>query len=163
MSKKLQGNGLWESSRMMLPQHKEQSMLLDQAKSTAHAEPPTKKDLDLMRDYILLPIALTIVEKKRRETELSSLTLKILYAAAAKILVKHIQEDVQQSRKALVEKNIRVVEESKDPAEIVYRYWCRGHEDRFVMTKDYMRSEISVRIERYVRSLTSTLQERSGK
>lgn len=30
MSKKLQGNGLWESSRMMLPEHKEAYLRLDQ-------------------------------------------------------------------------------------------------------------------------------------
>lgn len=29
MSKKLQGNGLWESSRMMLPEHKESYLRLD--------------------------------------------------------------------------------------------------------------------------------------
>lgn len=163
MSKKLQGNGLWESSRMMLPQHKEQALLLNDPKPPPAPEPPTKKELDLMRDAIILPVALGIVEKKRRETELSSLTLKILYSAAAKILVKQIQEDVQQSKKALVEHNIRVFEDSKDSAEIVYRYVCRGYENRFVMTKDYMRSEISVRIERYVRSLASALQDGTRK
>ncbi|MDQ1913202.1 hypothetical protein RAC89_22660 [Paenibacillus sp. GD4] len=159
MSKKLQGNGLWESSRMMLPQHKEQSMLLSHPQPAAAPEPPTQKELELMRDFIILPVALGIVEKKRRETEMSSLTLKILYSAAAKVLVKSIQEDVQQSRKALVEKQIRVFEDSKDASEIVYRYVCRGYENRFVMTKDYMRSEVSVRIERYVRNLASALQE----
>lgn len=159
MSKKLQGNGLWESSRMMLPQHKEQSMMLHQDKGSPSSEPPTKKELDLMRDYVILPVALTIVEKKRLEVERSSFTLKILYSAAAKIVVKCIQEDVQQLKKALVDKQIRVFEDSKEPTEIVYRYVCRGYENRFVMTKDYMRGEVSAKIESYVRNLVASMQE----
>jgi hypothetical protein len=85
--------------------------------------------------------------------------LKLLYAAATQILAKHIREDVQTSRKALVEKNIRVFEDSKDDTELVYRYVCRGHEDRLVMTKNFIRAEISVRIGRYAQCLITTLQE----
>ncbi|MFE5318930.1 hypothetical protein ACFQ88_09490 [Paenibacillus sp. NPDC056579] len=159
MSKKLEGNGLWESSRMMLPQHKEQSMSVPNETSSSAAEPPTRKELELMREYILLPVALQIVEKRSIEVEMSSMTLKLLYSAAAKILARKIREDVQKSRAALLEKNIRLFEESKDDTALYYRYVCRGREDRFTMTKDFMRAEISARIGRYAKSLVATLQE----
>ncbi|WP_240413715.1 hypothetical protein [Paenibacillus periandrae] len=159
MSKKLEGNGLWESSRMMLPQHKEQSMQNQSDKPPLAPEPPTKKELEMMRDSVILPVALNIVEKKSIEAEISSQTLKLLYSSAAKILAKCIREDVQKSKKALVESNIRVFEDTKDDTAIYYRFICRGHEDQFTMTKDFMRAEVSVKIGRYVKSLVVILQE----
>ncbi|OXM85840.1 hypothetical protein [Paenibacillus rigui] len=162
MSKKLEGNGLWESSRMMLPQHKEQSMSVQNNTPSLKREPPTKKELELMRDCILLPVALHIVEKNRRTIEMSSQTLKTVYAAAAKILAGHIRGDVQKFKKMLVEQNIRLYEHSKEESQLVYRYVCRGHEDTVVMTKDFIRAEVSVRIGRYARSLVTAIEKTSA-
>ncbi|AOZ91516.1 hypothetical protein [Paenibacillus crassostreae] len=155
MSKKLEGNGLWESSRMMLPQHKEQSLFISVQKdiSPPSKEPPTRRELELMREYVLLPVALHIVEKKILEVERSPQMLKLLYSTAAKVLAKHIREDVNKSKKALHEQTIRVYEDSKNDSELTYRYTCRGYENQFIMTRDFMRAEISVRIGKYVRGL----------
>jgi len=158
MSKKLEGNGLWESSRMMLPQHKEQSLIRKDAPAPP-PEPPTNKEMDMIRDSVLLPVALQIVEKKSIEVEMSTQTLKLLYSAAAKILARHIREDVMKNKRALLERHIHVFEDTKDDNSLCYRYSCRGREDRFIMTKDFIRSEISVRIGRYAKSLVATLQE----
>lgn len=159
MSKKLTGNGLWESSRMILPQHKEQSMPIQNSTPSPTFEPPTRKEIELMRDYIILPVALRIVEKKCIEVEMSSETLKLLYSTAAKILAKHIRYDAQKCKKALFEQNIRVFEDTVGDTELIYRYDCRGYKDHLVMTKDFMRTEISVRIGRYVRDLVTAMQK----
>jgi len=159
MSKKLEGNGLWESSRMMLPQHKEQSMSIQNDMPSLTPEPPTRKEIEMMREYIILPVALKIVEKISLEVEVSSQTLKQLYSAAAKVLAKNIREDARKSQKALLERNIRVFEDSKDDKELVYRFVCRGREDRFIMTRDFMRAEIGIKIGRYVQNLIIVLQE----
>ncbi|MFK7692842.1 YolD-like family protein [Paenibacillus sp. HJGM_3] len=59
MGKKLEHNGLWESSRMMLPQHKEQSLL--QAKVGERQKKPT---LDMQeQDRILQEITTALREK----------------------------------------------------------------------------------------------------
>ncbi|WP_028547998.1 hypothetical protein [Paenibacillus sp. UNC451MF] len=158
MSKKLEGNGLWESSRMMLPQHKEQSLVRKDGPSPP-PEPPTNKEMEMMRDFVLLPVALQIVEKKSIEVEMSTQTLKLLYSAAAKILARNIRDDLLKNRKALLERHIRVIEDIKDDSSLYYRYSCRGREDRFIMTKDFIRSEISLRIGRYAKSLVAALQE----
>lgn len=161
MSKKLEGNGLWESSRMMLPQHKEQSLAMSIQNDTTpqSKEPLTKKEMEMMREYVLLPVTLHIIEKKILEVEISPQMLKLLYSTAAKVLANHIRKDMQQSKKNLFERNIRVFEDTKNDSELTYRYTCRGLEDRFTMTKDYMRAEVSVRIGRYVRKLATDMKE----
>ena len=161
MSKKLEGNGLWESSRMMLPQHREQSlsMVIQNSDSPQSKEPPTRQEFEMMREYILLPVILHIVEKKILEVEGSPQMLKLLYSTAAKVLARHIREDMQKSKKILHERSIRVFEDTKIDGELTYHYICRGYEDRFTMTREFMRAEISVRIGRYVGSLAADMKE----
>ncbi|TVY08761.1 hypothetical protein [Paenibacillus cremeus] len=163
MSKKLEGNGLWESSRMMLPQHKEQSMSSHQGAPSLNQEPPSRKELEMIRDSILLPMALRMVEKISVDVERSSQTLKLMYAAATKILAITIREDVKKTKKALLERDIRVFDEAKDDAALHYRYVCRGREDRLIMTKEFMKAGISVKIGHYVQGLVTLLQEAATK
>ncbi len=51
MSKKMAGNGLWESSRMMLPEHKEKLMIIRQDRNRI-----TRIDLDeqTLEEYLRL-------------------------------------------------------------------------------------------------------------
>ncbi len=107
MSKKLEKNGLWESSRMMLPQHKEafQNRLND--KSVQHSR-PTTEEINMMRDYVLLPIMHSIIIRKAREVERSSETLRLLYSKAAQVLAKNIHVDLSKVKKILVGKKTSV-------------------------------------------------------
>ncbi|GAA0135743.1 hypothetical protein YSY43_25830 [Paenibacillus sp. YSY-4.3] len=167
MSKKLSGNGLWESSRMMLPQHKEQSVSVSRqaadeaaASGAAHrvVSPLTAKDIETIKKYIILPVALEIVEKKNREVELSSQTFKALYAAATKVLAQHIRRDIQLCRKSLLEQSIRISEPAMDGSDIRYRFVCRGMEDEFIMTRDYLKAQVSLTIGHYTNHLVEILR-----
>ncbi|MGO4500069.1 hypothetical protein AB4114_29765 [Paenibacillus sp. 2RAB27] len=156
MSKKLEKNGLWESSRMMLPQHKEafQNRLSD--KVVQHGR-PTTEEINMMRDYALLPIIHSIILKKAREVEGSSETLRVLYSKVAKVLAKNIHADLLKVKRSLMERNIRIFEEEKDDRMIRYRYNYGGYEDSFTITRDYMRAEIGVRIGRYADGLVTNM------
>jgi hypothetical protein len=159
MSKKLTGNGLWESSRMMLPQHKEAAV--ERMKGRAESsEPPKREDLQLIRDYIILPIMHTIVLKKSQDIAMSAETLKLLYSKAAQVLAINIEGDLKNVKKAMLERNIRVFEEEKGHDSMHYRYVCRGHEDRFGLRRDMILAEISVRIGKYTSNLTAAMQKK---
>jgi len=152
MSRKLEDNGRWESSRMMLPEHREQ--YLEKHRATA-AESiakriPTKEELTLVRDSVLLPMILTIVDNNRRELELSTNSLRNFYVTAAEALMKSIHTDLVAVKKALKEHGMKVFEEERADAVIYYRYVCRGYEDRFAMVRDVVRAEINKRITAYM-------------
>ncbi len=68
MSKKLEKNGLWESSRMMLPQHRE-ALQNQRSDKPAPAKRPTAEDIGVMRDYVLLPLMHGMIKKKASEIE----------------------------------------------------------------------------------------------
>ncbi|MCZ8520182.1 MULTISPECIES: hypothetical protein [Paenibacillus] len=157
MSKKLQGNGRWESSRMMLPEHRAQLIERQRIQSgeapAVRAQMPTKEELELIRDYTLLPMMLTIVEKNRIQMELSTVSMKKLYVTALHALMRQIHMDLVLVKKSLRERSIKVYDDEAVDSAIHYRYVCRGYEDRLAMTRDVVRSEISVRLARYVAGL----------
>jgi Icc-related predicted phosphoesterase len=166
MSRKLEKNGLWESSRMMLPEHREalaqrrkpqgqgqaQAQAEAEAATAAVAKPnvPTQEELRLIRNYALLPIMLSIVENNYRNIETSSYALKKLYMTATQALLNLIHADLTQVRKTLKERKIKVHEEERIDGAIGYRFVCRGYEDSFAITRDVVRAEISVKIAEYI-------------
>ncbi|GGG82961.1 hypothetical protein [Paenibacillus radicis (ex Gao et al. 2016)] len=157
MSKKLEGNGRWESSRMMLPEHREQYLQRRAPQDGKPVQVPVKEELELIRDFVLLPMMLDIVEKNRRDIELSFYTMKTLFIKASYTLMKLIESDLTIVRKELRDRNIRVFQDelASEGGAIHYRFVCRGYEDRFSMIRDAARAEISVRIARYIAKVCS--------
>lgn len=152
MSKKLEGNGRWESSRMMLPEHREQYLHRRAPKDTMPIQIPLKEELELIRDYVLLPMMLSIVEKNCKDIELSFYSMKTLYIKASHALMNLIHTDLVAVRKELKSRNIKVFQDEieSEGGAIHYRFICRGYEDRFSMIREAARAEISVRISRYI-------------
>ncbi|XEC96993.1 hypothetical protein AB6A23_10900 [Paenibacillus tarimensis] len=155
MSKKLEDNGRWESSRMMLPEHREQYLQRrrPQAGEGGKAQIPTKGELELIRDAVLLPMMLSVVDKNGREIEASSFSLKRLYMTATGVLMNRIHADLARVKKELKQRNIKVFEDERIDSGVYYHFICRGYEDKFVMLRDVVRAEMSVRIARYVRDV----------
>ncbi|WP_152392335.1 hypothetical protein [Paenibacillus guangzhouensis] len=153
MSKKLENNGLWESSRMMLPQHREALLSRHHDRRGVRSDPPKREDMELIRDYILLPIMHTLVIKKVSEAKVSTETLKSLYAMAAQVLAANIYKDLSKVKQEMMEKEIRVVNEEKHEDVLKLHYAYHDFEDRLIITKEYMKAEISKRLARYTDSL----------
>lgn len=154
MSKKLAGNGLWESSRMMLPEHKEQLLAYrnDTAKHEA-SKVPTPEEILLVRDYCLLPMMLNVVETNLRSIEHSNYSLRRLYITSTQALLDLVHRDVVALREQLLRHHIRVFDEERVDNMIQFKFVCRGYEDHFTMTSDVARSEIGTRLTHYIRKL----------
>lgn len=154
MSKKLEANGLWESSRIVLPE-------LREAHAKRRSEPeertkpnlPTQEEFKLIRDSIILPMMLTIVEQNYRRIETTDLSLRKLYIAATQALMDQVHSDLVKVKKILRERSIKVMEEEKIDSTARYRVFCRGYEDSFTIIRDVVRAEISVRLGKYIGDL----------
>jgi hypothetical protein len=156
MSKKLSGNGRWESSRMMLPEHRQQ--FLDRkeggpAPNAANPRVPTKDELELIRDSVLLPMILTIAEKNRQEVERASYTFKPVFLKAMLLVMDVVTKDLARVRRELKQRNIKVIEDEQVDLVMYYRFICRGYEERFGMVREVVRAEIAVRITQYIREV----------
>lgn len=171
-SKKLTGNGMWESSRMMLTDHREQylerragAVREDAAECARRAAVAagdvaaaqgafnvlSADEVRLVRDYALLPIVMSIAENNRGQLERSGYALRAIYIRMTNHLLDSIHADLMLVRKTMKQHNLRIFDEQHHEDGIQFRFTCRGYEDKFVMTRDVIRAEASRRLEHYAR------------
>lgn len=119
----------------------------------------TPEEREMVRDLILLPYIDTMVSKGLKEIELSGNVLRRAYVTAGRYIQKRIIQDVYQLRSELKQRNVKVVEESQDDFVTYNIIYCRGYQERFGLTRDVMRTEISLRLTQYTADLGIVLNE----
>jgi len=145
---KLDANGRWESNRIILPEHREALIERKQPKPVLR-QPPNNEELQLIKDYILLPMLLTFTTNGRVKAEKIEHMMQELFLLATDALTNLITSDLTHVRKSLRAANIKVWEDEQIDGTMWYRYLCRGYEDRFALTRDLVRAEMSVRLGKY--------------
>lgn len=146
---KLDGNERWKS-KMLLTEHQEQYEGRKDPKKTSH---PTSEEFSMIRDYILLPHMLTMVQKSIDDIERSPNLLKQLYLAIGQVVMNKISKDMYDIRRELSKRNIKIISDEHEDLIVYHRFLCRGYEDRFGMTRDVIRSEISVQLKKYIKEI----------
>lgn len=152
---KLDGNDRWQN-KMLLTDHVEQY--------TQQQEEPTRKmitveERTMVRDLILLPYIETMVDKSLQEIELSGNILKRAYLMAGQSIQRRITQDTYQLKKELKQRNIKVVPDEQEEFLVYHKIFCRGRQERFGLTRDVMRTEISLRLTQYTAELGMTLKD----
>ncbi|WP_308636014.1 hypothetical protein [Paenibacillus silvisoli] len=150
----LEGNGRW-TTKFMSPEHKEQ--YLEQQDDQLQLQPKpqalSQHIMGTVRDSVLLPMMMSIIEKNRQEIDRSSYSLKGLYTASADALLDFVHADLVKVKKELRELHIKVIEDDRIDDAIHYRFIYKGYEHKFALMRFVVRSEISVRLGRYIASL----------
>lgn len=119
----------------------------------------TTEEREMVRDLILLPYIDTMVSKSLKEIERSGNVLSRSYTIAGRYIQKRIIQEVYRLRQALKQRNIKVVEDTQDDFVIYNTIYYRGYQERFGLTRDVMRTEISLRLTRYTADLGEALKE----
>lgn len=160
MSKKLTGNGRWESSRMMLPEHKEALINRQNPEpEIKQAEKPTAEEHEMILNSILLPMMLTMIEKNAKEFEVSTNMLRKYYTAAAQILMQRVHAEMVRNKKELLARKIRVFEDDRPDNDLHYKYLCRGYEYPFAIMRDVVKSRISTKMGAFIKALLDEMRE----
>jgi len=112
----------------------------------------TEKELSLIRDYIVLPVAISITHINRLAIADSTVKLRNLYAAAALVVINRMRTDMDEVRRRLKAAGITVIDtnESRNNESVSYPYILRGRRDRFTMSKSAIDAEVERRLGRYV-------------
>jgi hypothetical protein len=152
---KLDGNDRWQN-KMLLTDHVEQY--------TQQQEEPARRmitveERTMVRDLILLPYIETMVDKSLQEIEHTSNILKRAYLMAGQSIQRRITQDTYQLKKELKQRNIKVVPDEQEEFLVYHKIFCRGRQERFGLTRDVMRTEISLRLTQYTAELGMTLKD----
>lgn len=119
----------------------------------------TIEELTLIRDYVLLPHMEQMVQRSIDDVEHSTNILKSLYSMAGRYVLNSITSDMRKLRAELKQRSIKILNEEHSDFIVYYHYYCRGYQDRFGMTRDVMRSEISTRLGAYVAAVGGAIKK----
>lgn len=154
---KLDGNERWKT-KMVLTDHVDQYEQEEKAVGTSN-KMLTVEERTMIRDLILLPHIDTMVSKSLREIEHTSSILKRAFVLAGEAIQQRIMQDTYRLQKELKQRNVRFIPDEQDEFVIYHKVFCRGYQDRFGMTRDVMRTEISLRLTQYTTELGTILKE----
>ncbi|MEK3749176.1 hypothetical protein NYE25_13090 [Paenibacillus sp. FSL E2-8871] len=152
---KLEGNERWKT-KMIMTEHVEQ---YEEQQRENPDKMITVEERTMVRDLILLPYIDTMVSKSLKEIEPSSNILKRAYLMAGQAIQRRIMQDTYRLQKELKQRNIRVLADEQEEFLVYYKIFCRGYQERFGLTRDVMRTEISLRLTKYTAELGAILKD----
>ncbi|WP_440113654.1 hypothetical protein [Paenibacillus sp. QZ-Y1] len=100
-----------------------------------------------------------MVSKSLKEIEHSGNILKRAYSMAGEAIQRRIMQDTYQLQKELKQRNIKVLADEQEEFLVYHKILCRGYQERFGMTRDVMRTEISLRLTKYTSELGDSLKD----
>lgn len=118
----------------------------------------TAEERTMIRDYILLPHLQSMVQKSLDDIEYSTNILKRLYLMAGQRILDQIIKDSRNLKRELKQRDIRILEIEYEDFVINHHYHCRGYQDVFGITRDAMKSEISLKLSQYISELARYLK-----
>jgi len=118
----------------------------------------SNEEREMVRDLILLPYIDTMVGKSIVEIERSGNILKQTYLMAGRYLQQRIMADIYKLKQELKQRNIKVVDDANEDFLLYYMIYYRGYQERFGMTRDVMRTQISLRLTAYTSEIGQLLK-----
>ncbi|MFD0587991.1 hypothetical protein ACFQZE_08235 [Paenibacillus sp. GCM10027627] len=152
---KLDGNERWKT-KMLLTEHKEQYDKRHEPKLTGR---PTLEEMTQIRDYIMYPYMLEMIEKSLHEMAVIQVALKSVMVRCMEYLRRRVTDDYYAVKRELKGKNIKVAGEETEEGILYYRYFCRGYEERFGIVREALRNEIVVRMTQYTKEIGMQLKK----
>ncbi|WP_135553255.1 vWA domain-containing protein [Paenibacillus cymbidii] len=116
---------------------------------------------DLIRECIMLPGAIDIVNQGFEQLREGSNFLKTLYGHAAKVLHTQMMHDYRELSRELRSRGYTIVAGDKGPTGQTYIVRIRGSSDRtMTVPADVAKRETDAILERYVKQLEHDLENR---
>lgn len=119
---------------------------------------PTKEEFEYIRNYILLPFLLDVIEKNKREIELLQTALKPLFLIVTDTLLDRISQDIKGIKQSLRAAQIKVWEMVPSDIALQYGFSCRGYQDTFYLSRNSAKAELSILLTGYVQKLGMDLR-----
>lgn len=118
---------------------------------------PTTEELELIRDMLVLPNLVIMLERQRQEMEYNSIMLKPLYLRAVDALIYKINRDFSQLRQELRRRKIKTWEGDHTEFIMYIDFVCRGYKDRLGVVREVLKSVIRERLTQYVNEMGAAL------
>ncbi|RXZ77006.1 hypothetical protein EBB07_32450 [Paenibacillaceae bacterium] len=111
----------------------------------------TEEDLQLVKEYMLLPVLLDVLERDIRILGAAGLRMDAIYEQVLRRAQDRIIADVALFRKHLRERGIKVYVQQRTKLSLDARYLCRGYHHNFSMLWSLVKAELDRKLSLYLR------------
>ncbi|MFD0713499.1 hypothetical protein [Paenibacillus sp. GCM10027626] len=110
----------------------------------------TEGDLHLVKEYILLPILLDVLERDIKALGTVKLKMNVVYIKVLRSAQDLITADVMLIRQNMRYRGIKVYEQQRTELCIEARYLCRGYQHKFSMLWGVVKAELYKYLSKYL-------------
>ncbi|MCM3628780.1 hypothetical protein M3194_15660 [Paenibacillus glycanilyticus] len=114
----------------------------------------TQGELNVIRQCILLPLLVHVIDKNMDDLKYSDSTFKDLYMTSTEVVLDFVNRDYLDARQQLSKAKIKLVE-AKPTAdyEVNYTVYFRGYQEQFRLMKNVVTAQIRIALGNYVREV----------
>lgn len=113
---------------------------------------PSETEEALVRNYVLFPLLLTVLERDKKVIGESPLKTKEPYLILLQEAIKKVEMDIALNKKSLRSYGIRVYEQKKTHLGMAIRFLYKGYHHVFNPSWDVLRSEVKKNMLIYLRN-----------
>ncbi|WP_314585997.1 hypothetical protein [Paenibacillus terrigena] len=110
----------------------------------------TEVDFTLVKQYILLPIVLDVLERDMQTLGMAPLKMPTIYVRNLQQVQRQVHEDLVRIRKQLRAHGLKVYEEKRTKSGVEVLYVCRGYHHTFSMLWSLIKAEIERYLSEYM-------------
>lgn len=110
----------------------------------------TEIDLTLVKQYVILPIVLDVLEHDAQLLETAPLKMPMIYVRNLRQVQQQVHEDLVRIRKQLRTHGMKVLEEQRSKLGIDVLYSCRGYQHHFSMLWSLIKAEVGRYLSEYL-------------
>jgi hypothetical protein len=111
---------------------------------------PTLKESGIVKEYLLLPILLTMLQRDIDTIAESTLKVSLPYIGVMRKIMDTVRSDLLRIRKSLGGAGIRIYAEDKNASGVLCKYVCRGFHKTLSLTREEVRAEVSLLAGKYM-------------
>ncbi|WP_040951551.1 hypothetical protein [Gorillibacterium massiliense] len=117
---------------------------------------PTAAEKHLVKQYVLLPVLLTILQRDMDAIGQSSLRISLPHIQVIQRMMDSIKEDLIRVRQSLGRAGIRIYTEKKNANGVTCKFICRGYHETVALSREDTRSEVSRMANKYAGTPSSS-------
>jgi hypothetical protein len=110
----------------------------------------TEEELQFVKDFILLPIILDVLERDIQLLQTVPLKMPTVYIQVLRGLQDQVTADLVKLRRQLREHGMKVYDQHRTKISADAEYLCRGYHYKFSMLWGVVRSEVEERLRSYL-------------
>jgi hypothetical protein len=110
----------------------------------------TEEEIQLVKDCIIAPVLLDVLEHDMRAITLTKLKLPYPYRRKFRSMQKEVTLELTNLRQMMRQLGIKIYSESRSKEYLEAHYMCRGYDHEMILMWDTIKAEVEIRLSHYL-------------